>query len=168
MKRILMVIDIVSSWSGKATSVLCVFMVFAILSEIVLRYVLNIPTQWVTESAVFCGALVYVIAGAWTLLMDQHVKVDFIYDKLSDRTKAVLDAFTFIFFAIYLIAMLWATGMYAWDSIAVMERTGSAWNPPVYPIKAAFMVGVGLLLVQGVAKFIRDLYFAMYGKRFER
>lgn len=162
-----MVIDIVSSWSGKATSVLCAFMVFAILCEIVLRYVFKIPTQWVTESAVFCGALVYVIAGAWTFLMGQHVKVDFLYDRLSDRTKAVLDVFTSIFFAIYVIAMLWATGMYAWDSIAIMERTGSAWNPPIYPIKAAFLVGVALLLLQGAAKFIRDLYFALYGRRLE-
>lgn len=167
MKRILMVIDFLSSWSGKITIFLCVFMVLSIISEIILRYFFNIPTQWVTESAVFCGALIYVLPGAWTLLMGKHVRVDFLYDKLSQRAKAVFDVFTFIFFAIYIVAILWASGIYAWDSIIIHERTGSAWNPPIYPIKAAFLLGAFLLLAQGVAKFIRDLYFVFYGKEFK-
>ncbi len=50
-------------------------------------------------------------------------------------------------------------------SVSVLETSGSAWDPPVYPIKLALVGGVVLLLLQGTAKFIRDLHFAIKGNR---
>jgi TRAP-type mannitol/chloroaromatic compound transport system permease small subunit len=60
---------------------------------------------------------------------------------------------------------LWATAEYARRSVSVLETSGSAWDPPVYPIKLALTAGVVLLLLQGIAKFIRDLHFAVKGSR---
>jgi TRAP-type mannitol/chloroaromatic compound transport system permease small subunit len=57
----------------------------------------------------------------------------------------------------------WAAANYAWRSILVGETAGSAWDPPVYPIKMALAIGVALLLLQGMAKFIRDLHLAIKG-----
>lgn len=165
MNKILATIDFISAWAGKATGILCVLMVFFIIYEIILRHVLNIPTQWVSEATVFCGALIYVVAGAWTLLKDQHVKVDLLYDRLSPKTKAYLDVLSFVFFSIYMMAMLWATFIYATESIELLEHTGSSWNPPIYPLKTGLFVGVLLILLQGINGLIRSIYFIKYGKK---
>ncbi len=55
---------------------------------------------------------------------------------------------------------------YAWRSVLIKETAGSAWDPPVYPIKVALAVGVFLLLLQGTAKLIRDLHLAIKGREF--
>lgn len=157
MHKILSLIDMLSTWTGKATSLCCVFMVLAIIYEIILRYVFNAPTLWVTEFVVYCGALIYVIAGAWTLLKGQHIRVDFVYERFSEKNRAILDVVSYVFFLIYILGIFWATTIYTWDSINMQEKTGSPWNPPVYPIKAAFVIGIFLVLLQGTAKFIRDL-----------
>jgi TRAP-type mannitol/chloroaromatic compound transport system permease small subunit len=159
MQRFLNFIDAVSTWLGKFTSVFCVFMVLAIVYEVIMRYVFNLPTLWVTESVIFAGALVYVIAGAWTMLEGQHVRVDFVWERFSARNRAILDAVSYLFFLVYILGMLWAAIIYAWDSIQELEKVGSPWNPPVYPIKAALAASIVLVLLQGTAKFIRDLIF---------
>jgi TRAP-type mannitol/chloroaromatic compound transport system permease small subunit len=165
MKRLLRLIDSISIWSGKATGILCVLMVLFIIYEVILRHILNLPTQWVSEATVFCGALLYVIAGAWTLLKDQHVKVDLLYDRFSLKTKAYLDILSFVFFSIYMIAMLWATFIYATDSIDLLEHTGSSWNPPIYPLKVAFFIGVLLIMLQGINGLIRSIHFIKYNQK---
>ena len=159
MQKILSVVDTLSAWSGKATSFCCGFMVLAINYEVNMRYVFNTPTLWVTESVVFAGALLYVVAGAWTMLKGQHIRVDFIYEKFSAKNRAVLDVISYFFFLIYICGILWASSIYAMDSIKLLEKTGSPWNPPVYPFKAALVFGIILILLQGTAKFIRDLLF---------
>jgi TRAP-type mannitol/chloroaromatic compound transport system permease small subunit len=84
---------------------------------------------------------------------------------LTPRPRAVIDSFTFIFFFFYMIVFLWATTEYARRAVSVLETSGSAWDPPVYPIKLALAAGVLLLLLQGIAKFIRDLHFAVKGNK---
>ena len=74
-----------------------------------------------------------------------------------------MDCITFSFFALYLGVFLWASGKYAGRSIGLLETSGSAWDPPVYPLKVALVIGVLLLLLQGTAKFIRDLHLALKG-----
>ena len=109
-------------------------------------------------------ALSYVLGAGWALLDHRHVKIDLIYDRFTPRQRAVIDSITFVFFALYLGFFLWAVSKYAWQSVLVRETAGSAWDPPVYPIKVALLVGVVLLLLQGIAKLIRDLHLAIKGR----
>jgi TRAP-type mannitol/chloroaromatic compound transport system permease small subunit len=88
-----------------------------------------------------------------------------IYDRLTPRKKAFIDSITYIFFMIYMVALLLASGKYAWNSVLVRETSGSAWDPPIYPIKISLPVGAALLLLQGTVKFIRDIHFALKGTR---
>jgi TRAP-type mannitol/chloroaromatic compound transport system permease small subunit len=163
MKKILTIIDAISIWSGKAAGWLILLVVGFIIYEILMRYVFHLPTLWVSESMVFGAGLTYVLGAAWALQDNRHVKIDLIYGRLTPRQRAVIDSITFIFFALYLGVFLWATAVYARRSVAVLETSGSAWDPPVYPIKLALTGGVVLLLLQGIAKFIRDLHFAIKG-----
>jgi TRAP-type mannitol/chloroaromatic compound transport system permease small subunit len=61
--------------------------------------------------------------------------------------------------------MTWATGKYALNSLAMGQGSGTPWNPPIYPIKLALAFGFLILVVQGTAKFIRDLYFMTTGNK---
>lgn len=165
MKKLLSVIDALSIWSGKAASWLILLVVAFIIYEILMRYVFHLPTLWVSESMVFGSGLAYVLGAAWALQDNRHVKIDLIYGRLTPRQRAVIDSVTFVFFVLYLGVFLWAVTEYARRSVLVRETSGSAWDPPVYPLKLALALGVALLLLQGIAKFIRDLHFAIKGNR---
>ena len=165
MKKILSIIDAISIWSGKVAGWLVLFVVGFIIYEILMRYVFHLPTLWVSESMVFGSGMIYVLGAAWALQDNRHVKIDLIYGRLTPRQRAVIDSFTFIFFFFYMIVFLWATTEYARRAVSVLETSGSAWDPPVYPIKLALAAGVLLLLLQGIAKFIRDLHFAVKGNK---
>jgi len=164
MKRLLSIIDALSIWTGKAASWLILLVVIFIIYEILMRYVFHLPTLWVSESMVFGCGVTYVLGAGWTLLEHRHVKIDLIYGRFTPRQRAVIDSITFVFFALYLGFFLWAVSKYAWQSVLVRETAGSAWDPPVYPIKVALLVGVVLLLLQGIAKLIRDLHLAIKGR----
>lgn len=164
MKKILSIIDAISICSGKAAGWLILIVVGFIIYEILMRYVFHLPTLWVSESMVFGSGLTYVLGAAWALQDNRHVKIDLIYGRLTPRRRAIIDSITFVFFAFYMGVLLWATAEYARRSVSVLETSGSAWDPPVYPIKLALAAGVVLLLLQGIAKFIRDLHFAVKGK----
>jgi TRAP-type mannitol/chloroaromatic compound transport system permease small subunit len=165
MKKLLSVIDTISIWSGKMAGWLVLLVIGFIIYEILMRYVFHLPTLWVSESMVFGAGLTYVLGAAWALQDNRHVKIDLIYGRLKPRQRAVMDSFTFVFFALYLGVFLWATIEYSRRSVSVLETSGSAWDPPVYPIKLALAVGVVLMLLQGIAKFIRDLHFAIKGNK---
>lgn len=163
MKKLLSAIDALSTWVGKAGSWLILLVVFFIIYEILMRYVFHLPTLWVSESMVFGCGVSYVLGAAWALQDNRHVKIDLLYGRLTVRQRAVIDSVTYVFFVLYLGVFLWAVSKYVWQSVRVGETTGSAWDPPVYPIKIALVVGVTLLLLQGTAKFIRDLHLAIKG-----
>jgi TRAP-type mannitol/chloroaromatic compound transport system permease small subunit len=165
MKKLLSFIDALSTFVGKAGSWLILLVVGFIVYEIVMRYVFHLPTLWVSESMVFGCGLTYVLGAAWALKENRHVKIDLIYGRLTTRQRAVIDSITYVFFALYMGVFLWAASKYTWQSVLVRETTSSAWDPPVYPIKIALVVGVALLLLQGTAKFIRDLHYAIKGTK---
>jgi TRAP-type mannitol/chloroaromatic compound transport system permease small subunit len=164
MRRILRVVDAVSVCFGKGVSVLTLFVALAIVYEIFMRYTFSKPTVWASESTVFGCGLVYLLGGAWTLLEDRHVRIDMLYSKISPRGQAALDCFTYLFFALYVVVMLRATAIYAYESVALRETTMTPWDPPIYPMKVAMTVALALLFLQGTAKFIRNLYFSVTGK----
>jgi TRAP-type mannitol/chloroaromatic compound transport system permease small subunit len=164
MRKILGLIDRISTWIGKMVSVLTLFVALAIVYEIVVRYLFSKPTVWAAESTVFACGLVYLLGGAWTLFEDKHVRIDMLYAKVSPRHRAAIDCVTFLFFALYLVVMLHATAIYAYESVELRETTMSPWNPPIYPMKVAMTLALALLIMQGTAKFIRDLYFSVTGK----
>jgi TRAP-type mannitol/chloroaromatic compound transport system permease small subunit len=119
--------------------------------------VFNSPTNWVHESMFLMFGMQYLIAGAYAYKLDAHVRVDVFYVKFSDRTKAVLDLLTSVFFFVFIGTML-ATGyIYMKTSIQLNEVSFSEWGIQYWPIKIAIPVGAALLLLQGVSKLIKDV-----------
>ena len=57
--------------------------------------------------------------------------------------------------------LLWKVAQYSWNSILIREDYTSTWGPPIYPLKVIIFVGISAMLLQGIAKWIRDLMRAL-------
>lgn len=164
MKFFLTVIDTFNARVGQVIALILLPTLFCILYEIIARYVFAKPTMWASELMIYFCAVLYVLGAAWTLQVGRHVKIDIVYSRLSPRGQRVLDLITFPFFTLYLVMLLWVGFRFALDSIAIRESSGTPWNPPIYPMKSIFVIGCAMLMLQGAAKFIRDIYYVRSGK----
>ncbi len=170
IKAILSAVDAISTSTGKLFSWLIVALFGIMTVEVVMRYAFNAPIMGVMDvSAAYFGAY-YMMAGAYTLWARGHVSVDVVYVLFPRRGRAILDLLTFPFFLIFAGALIytgWKFGMLAtwvegigWN----LEVDQSNLRLPLYPAKWTIAIGSVLLLFQGLAKFVRDLKFAVTGK----
>ena len=164
MARLLAWIDRLSLWSGRLASWLTLIATLILTYEVTARYAFNAPTRWAHDTSTLLFGMLYALAGAYALYTKNHVGVDVLYVRLSPRARAGLDVVTFAFFFLFVGAFL----RYGWDFFvdSFHQREFSLNNPdiPVYPAKLAIPVGAGLLLLQGIAKFIRDAHLLLTGR----
>jgi TRAP-type mannitol/chloroaromatic compound transport system permease small subunit len=135
--------------------------VFVYYYEVLARYVFNSPTNWVHESMFLMFGMQYMLSGAYAYREDQHVRVDVIYAMFSPRGKAIADIVTSVFFFIF-IGTMFVTGIkFAGDSIGFGETSFTEWGIQYWPVKLMLPIGAGLLLLQGIAKLLKDVLFVM-------
>ena len=157
MQRALLFIDTVSTWVGHAFSWLIVGLTCMVTWEVFSRYVLGTPHAWVFDAmAMFYGAL-FMMAGAYTLSQNGHVRGDVLYRYLRPRTQAAIDLTLYIvFFLPGLVALTYAGYYYAAESWAIREHSSMTPDgPPIYPFKAVIPVAGAFLLVQGLVEIAR-------------
>ena len=156
MRRTLQSIERLNEWIGRICSVTILAITAIVVYEVVLRYVFNSPTIWGFETTTMLYAFYFMIVGGYTLLHSDHVSVDFFYERLSSKGKAVLDIISYIVFFFPFTTVLLIYGYrFARDSWAIREKSWSVFAPPVYPVKTVIPVTALLLLIQGVAIFVR-------------
>jgi TRAP-type mannitol/chloroaromatic compound transport system permease small subunit len=151
------VISRINGLAGEFVAYWSVIAVFVYYYEVIARYVFNSPTNWAHESMFLMFGMQYLIAGGFVLREGAHVRVDVIYNKLSNRAKAVVDLFTSIFFFIFMLTLLVTGWTFFHDSYEVNEVSISEWGIQYWPIKLALSLGALLLLIQGVAQLIKDI-----------
>ena len=163
MKGLLRIIDLVNEWVGKIVSLLIFPIIGAVIFEIVMRYFLRRSQLWVPETSVFLFGGLFVLGGGYAYLHDAHVRLDAVYERFSRRSKAIADVITSWFSFLFLGILIWKGGVMAWDSFVTMERSPSAFAPLLFPLKMLIPIGSFLFLLQGLARFFRDLLFLMGG-----
>jgi TRAP-type mannitol/chloroaromatic compound transport system permease small subunit len=157
LKAFLKFINAVNDWVGNLLSYF-LFLFFALLfMEVILRYFFNSPTVWANELAQMLFGAYAILAGGYIMRTGGHVNVDIVYSRLSKKSKAGLDIFTSILFFLFCGMMLIYGGSLAWDSLSRFEHSQSAWNPPLYPAKLMIPLAALLLMLQGLAKLMRDI-----------
>lgn len=145
-----------NNFIGSAIAWLVVFMTVFLLIEIFSRYVLSQPTVWANELTQLIFGFYAVMSGGYILAQRGHVNVDIFYSSFSSRTQAIVDLCTSVLFFMFLAALLYFGSSMALESISSFERSYSAWNPPIWPVKLSIPIGCLLLLLQGIAKLIQD------------
>lgn len=157
MQNTLFFIDKISSWVGQAFSWLIVGMTFLISWEVFARYVLNTPNPWAFDLMIMMYGTAFMMAGAYTLAKNGHVRGDVLYGFFPPRLQAGLDLLLyFVFFIPGVVALVWAGYTYAAESLAINEHsTLTANGPPLYPFKMIIPISGALLLAQGFVEIVR-------------
>jgi TRAP-type mannitol/chloroaromatic compound transport system permease small subunit len=164
-RRIARWIDNASVVAGKILAWWTLLAVLIITYEVTARYVFDRPTNWAHESMTLLFGMQYILSGAYAHYCKAHVRVDVVYQALSQRNRARIDVLTDLLFFLYLGVMTYTAWFFYWDSQKLLEVSFTDWGPPLYPVKFTVFLGCLLLLLQGFANFIRDLYFAATGSQ---
>ena len=115
------------------------------------------PSLWTLEMAQFSMVAYYLLGGGYSMQTDSHVRMDLLYGRWSDRTKAAIDAVTVFFLLFYLVLLLYGGFSSTEYALKYGEKSYSAWAPPMAPIKIVMCVGIILMLLQVTATFFKNL-----------
>ena len=164
LKNILTAIDSFSVFIGKLFSFIILPVTVLEAVEVVLRYGFDSPTDWSWELAAMLSGAMFVAGAGWVLKDNKHVRTDLVYAKLPRKWQAIFDLFffTFIFFSFTGVLAVKSVQQSIY-SVGILEKTFSMWGPPLYPLKIIIAMSFITLLLQGLAKWIRDLYFLLKG-----
>ena len=150
-------VDAVNATSGKLAGLLILPSMAILLYEVVLRYLFSAPTVWVNDLAQILFGFYFLLAGAYTLLVGGHVRVDVVFYLVPRRISRLLNLFAYTVILFYLSVLLWIGGGRALDAITYLERAQSSWQPYIWPVIAALPLAAFLLILQSLSLFFRDV-----------
>ncbi|MGI9333873.1 MAG: TRAP transporter small permease subunit [Gammaproteobacteria bacterium] len=141
---------------GHAGAWVIIILIAAMVYEVVSRYFFGSPTRWAFEVAYMLMGTSFMLGIAYCLQLRRHVRVDFVYDHVGPRVRAVIDLLGFV---LLIPMLLWLAGglwEYFQDAYDVDETSGeSAWNPIIWPFKYTFVMGFVLLLAQCTVEILK-------------
>jgi TRAP-type mannitol/chloroaromatic compound transport system permease small subunit len=150
-------IDRANAAIGRVAAWCCLYVVLAEFAVVVMRYALGIGSIKLQESVLYAHAGLFMLAAAWTLQVDGHVRVDIFYTQATPRTRALIDLLGALIFLLPFAAVLFVLSIpYVERSWAILERSPEANGLPfVYLLKTLIPVLAVLLGLQGLAQAIR-------------
>jgi len=157
MQKTLLFVDRLSTWIGQAFSFCIVLLTLHVSWEVFSRYALDNPRAWAFDGMIMLYGTLFMMAGAYTLAKNSHVRGDVLYGFFRPRTQASWDLLLYIvFFIPGVFALTYAGYYYAADSWRIHETSNiTAEGPPIYPFKTVIPFAGGILLLQGIVEIIR-------------
>ena len=150
-------VDYVSTKIGRLAMYLIFLMIGTLLLSSITRNILHIPLSWTVELAQFTLPAYYLLGGAYSMQLGDHVRMDLFYDRLSEINKARMDVVTSFCLLFYLVTLLYGSISSLEYAIEYNQRKFSQWNPSMIPIKIIMLFGIVLMLLQSVSMFFKDL-----------
>lgn len=157
MNQLLFLIDKISAWIGKAFAWSILVMTFGVGYEVFVRYVLRAPTTWAFDISYMMYGVLFMMAGAYTLSRNGHVRGDVVYRMLKPRTQAIIElVLYFLFFFPGMFALIYAGIKYArlswlFQEVSVMSPAGV----PIFQFKTIIPIAAFFLALQGIAQVVR-------------
>jgi len=142
---------------GRAVRWLALAVVLLQFAVVLLRYLAGVGSIWLSETVIYGHAALFMLAAAWTLRDDGHVRVDVFYSEASPRAKAMIDLTGALLLLIpFVTVVAWFSLPYVARSWAILERSREVSGLPlVYLLKTLIPLFALLLGLQGVAQAIR-------------
>jgi TRAP-type mannitol/chloroaromatic compound transport system permease small subunit len=151
-------IDSANTWIGKRLAWLILAAVIVSAVNASVRKILDtssnswLELQWVLFSVVF------LLCSPWTLLSNEHIRIDIVNNLLPNRVRDLIDIIGHAFFLLPLTVVMVLTGVpFFVRSYEINEQSGNAGGLPQWPTKALLMIGFGLLLIQGISELIKRI-----------
>ena len=107
--------------------------------------------------AQFTMTAYYIMGGAYSMMDDQHVRMDLVYGSFSEKNKARMDLFTSGFLIFYLITLLIGSYSSLIYTINTNQKLFTAWAPYVWPIKTLMLIGILLMLLQAFSSLFKNI-----------
>jgi TRAP-type mannitol/chloroaromatic compound transport system permease small subunit len=157
VQRFLYAVDEISTWVGKTAAWLMILLMTGVCVEVFKRYIMNMPTAWIFDASNMLYGSLFMLAGAYTLAQNAHVRGDFLYGSMRPRMQASLDIVLYVvFFLPGIAALIYAGYDYAGDSWRIAEHSNvTADGPPVYHFKTVIPIAGAMVMLQGVAEIVR-------------
>jgi TRAP-type mannitol/chloroaromatic compound transport system permease small subunit len=170
MRKLLLAVDRLSTWMGHAFSWLIVAITVLVTWEVLSRKFFDTPHAWAFDAQIMMYGILFMMAGAYTLAKNGHVRGDVLYGFFPTRVQASIDLVLYVaFFVPGAVAMVYAGWFYALESFAIREHsTITVDGPPIYPFKAFIPVAGAFLLLQGFVEIVRCVYALRNGQWLSR
>ena len=158
LERLIRGIDALSTWVGYIGAWMMAPLILSMVYEVLARHLFNAPTFWAYEMGYMLAGTCYLFGMAYCLKERGHIRVDFIYDNIGPRGRAIVDVLGYAI--LMLPGALWVTwGLveYAHEAYVSGEVSGeSAWNPLIWPFRSVWVVGYAALCLQAFAEMLRS------------
>ncbi len=170
MRELARWIDAFQERVGRSVSWLMFGMVAVVFGDVIFRYLFNRSWVFVQELEWHLFGLVYLLAAGYTMLHDEHVRVDIVYSKLRPRNKAWFDfVLLFVFFFPSCLLIIYTTWPFLKHSFAVNEGSPDPGGIPArWALKSVIIIAFLLLVLQGISQAIKNFYWAMGWEEPER
>jgi TRAP-type mannitol/chloroaromatic compound transport system permease small subunit len=152
------VIDAINTWIGKRVAWLLLLAVLVSAVNATVRKVFDtssnswLELQWVLFSAVF------LLCSPWTLLANEHIRIDILNNLLPNRTRNIIELVGHAFFLLPLTIVMVITGIpFFFSSFSINEQSWNSGGLPQWPAKSLVMIGFGLLLIQGLSELVKRI-----------
>ncbi len=165
LERVMQRIDALTEFSGKTVSWLVLAMVVLIVYDVTMRYWFQSGSVALQELEWHLFALLFLLGMAYTHKHDGHVRVDIVFTSrlLNDRQRAWVNLLGTLFFLVpFCLMVLFTSWPFVYNSWLFSETSPDPGGlPHRFLVKSALLLGFGLLLLQGIAEFIRNLYVVL-------
>ncbi|TAF68194.1 MAG: TRAP transporter small permease subunit [Cytophagales bacterium] len=160
LKNFIQSIETVVEWVGKAVAWLTLLLVLIMCFDVIRRYLFRTTSVAFIELEWYLFSMIFLLAASYTLKHDKHVRVDVFYASLSDYKKAWVNMLGALFFLFpFCLVVIYASSKYVLVSYGYQEGSPDPGGLPArYLIKAVIPIGFVLLLMQGIASFLNNLY----------
>jgi TRAP-type mannitol/chloroaromatic compound transport system permease small subunit len=162
------IVGSISEWVARAVSWLLIILAVIVVYEVVVRNIFNAATVWVLALSYQLYAAIFMLGAAYTLHVGAHIRIGFLWERLSPRNKAIAEMIFYLGIFFPLVGAFVVTGTdWAWDAWKHWEIEPpevTLWMEPIYPFKTILPVAFYLLAVQGIAEFARNLLILIRGE----
>lgn len=156
MIKVISIIERINEIVGKVCSYSILIVMCLVVYEVLTRRLLNKPTVWTFETITIFYGFHFMMSFAFTLMNKAMVNVDLLYNKLSERKRAIVDIITYLtFFFPFVVGVLYFAIPWTIASWQQLERSWSVFAPPIYPFKTVVPVAFSLLVLQGIAEILK-------------
>ena len=131
--------------------------VIIMMYEVFMRYVLELPTNWVNEMSLWMGGWVYLLAGIYAMQQRSHIRITMLYDVVPRWLRNCFDVLSTALIVLWVAATIWGGFNEAWEALITWERFDSAWAPPIPAITQPLVLLITLIVgIQAVSNLIMD------------
>lgn len=152
------VIDAINTWIGKHLAWLILAAVVVSAANATVRKVFDTSSNSFLELQWLLFSIVFLLCSPWTLLDNEHIRIDIVNNMLPQRVRNIIDAVGHAFFLLPLTVIMVITGApFFFGSLELNEQSSNAGGLPQWPAKSLIMIAFAMLFVQGLSELVKRI-----------